>query len=192
MADQQLLQAARTGDVDAVRAEIAAGTDVEARDEHQRTPLLLAALGDHVDVARELVEAGADPNAQDDRRDSAFLATGVTGSVAMLEALLPANPDFTVTNRFGGIAIIPASERGHVDYVRAAARAGLNVNRLGWTALLEAVILGDGSRPYQEIVQILLDAGADANIPDNDGVTALRHAEAHGYAKIAEPLRPAT
>ncbi|MEV0052344.1 ankyrin repeat domain-containing protein [Saccharopolyspora shandongensis] len=195
MADQQLLQAARNGDVDAVRAAFAAGADVEARDEHQRTPLLLAALGDHVDVARELVKAGADPNAQDDRRDSAFLVTGVTGSVAMLEALLPANPDFTVTNRFGGISIIPASERGHVDYVRAAARAGLNVdhvNRLGWTALLEAVILGDGSRPYQEIVQILLDAGADANIPDHDGVTALRHAEAHGYTKIAEILRSAT
>ena len=51
--------------------------------------------------------------------------------------------------------LIPASERGHVAYVRRAVRTGIDanhVNDLGWTALLEAVILGDGSRPYQQIV----------------------------------------
>ncbi len=141
------------------------------------------------------MKAGADPNAQDGRRDSAFLATGVTGSVGMLEALLPANPDLTVTNRFGGVAFIPASERGHGDYVRAAVRTGIDVNHvddLGWTALLEAVILGDGSWPYQEIVQVLLDAGADPALADRDGVTALQHAENDCHAKIAEILREAS
>ena len=60
--------------------------------------------------------------------------------------------------------MIPASERGHVGYVRRVVRTGIDVNHvndLGWTAMLEAVILGDGSRPYQQIVRILLDAGAD-------------------------------
>ncbi|MER7082889.1 ankyrin repeat domain-containing protein, partial [Saccharopolyspora kobensis] len=153
-----------------------------------------AVHGDHVDVARELVAAGADPNAQDDRRDSPFLATGVTGSVEMLRVLLPAGPDFTVTNRFGGTALIPACERGHVDYVREAVRTGIDVdhvNDLGWTGLLEAVILGDGTRPYQRIVRILLDAGADPALPDRDGVTALRHAGNRGQAQIADLLRGA-
>ena len=82
----------------------------------------------------------------------------------MLEELLPAHPDLTIRNRYGGISVIPASERGHVDYVRRVVQTGIDVNHvndLGWTALLEAVILGDGSERYQEIVRILLAAGAD-------------------------------
>ncbi|WP_010312018.1 hypothetical protein [Saccharopolyspora spinosa] len=42
--DEQLLHAAHTGDIDGVRAALAAGDDVEAHGEQQRTPLLLAAL----------------------------------------------------------------------------------------------------------------------------------------------------
>ena len=77
--------------------------------------------------------------------------------------------------------MIPASERGHVDYVRRVVTTGIDVdhvNRLGWTALLEAVILGDGGEAHQEIVRILLAAGADPSIADGDGVTALEHARA--------------
>lgn len=43
----------------------------------------------------------------------------MTGSVAMMRALLPAGPDLKVTNRYGGVSLIPAAESGHVDYVRA-------------------------------------------------------------------------
>lgn len=191
--NRTLLAAAAHGDDAAVRTALAAGADVEARDAHRRTPLLLASLNDHVAVAETLVAAGADPNAQDERDDSAWLATGVTGSVEMMRALLPARPDLKVTNRFGGISVIPAAERGHVDYVRAVLReTDINVdhvNRLGWTALLEAVILGDGGRAHQEIVELLITAGATPDLPDGDGTTPLEHAERRGFAEIAGLLR---
>ncbi|MEV6966575.1 ankyrin repeat domain-containing protein [Hamadaea sp. NPDC051192] len=189
---ENLLSAAASGDTATVRRELAAGVPVDVRDGHRRTPLLLAALNDHVDTAKALLDAGADVDAQDDRNDSAWLVTGVTGSVAMLEALLPAGPDLTLRNRFGGISVIPASERGHVDYVRRVVQTGINVNHvndLGWTAMLEAVILGDGTRPYVEIVGILLDAGADPAIADKDGVTPLQHASERGYTDLAGLLR---
>jgi ankyrin repeat protein len=176
-----------------VQAALAAGAAVEARDGRRRTPLLLAALGDHVATAEVLVAAGADPDAQDDRLDSPWLVTGVTGSVAMMRALLPAGPDPTVVNRFGGVSVIPASERGHVDYVRAVLRETDidvdHVNRLGWTALLEAVILGDGGLAHQEIVELLITAGATPDLPDGDGVTPLQHAERRGFTEIAALLR---
>ncbi|MYW67927.1 hypothetical protein GTY65_28200 [Streptomyces sp. SID8379] len=188
-----LLEAAAQGDTETVRAALATGADPDPRDEHRRTPLLLAALHDHVPAAAELVRAGADPNAQDDRSDSPWLVTGVTGSVPMMRTLLPAGPDLKVTNRFGGISLIPASERGHVEYVRAVLRETDidvdHVNRLGWTALLEAVILGDGGRAHQEIVELLITAGATHDLPDGDGVTPLEHAERRGFTEIAGLLR---
>ncbi|MCM2391635.1 ankyrin repeat domain-containing protein [Streptomyces albipurpureus] len=189
----RLLEAARSGDADEVRAALDAGADVETRDGDGRSPLLLASLGDHVAVAHTLVAAGADPDAQDSRRDSAWLVTGVTGSVEMMRALLPAGPDMTVRNRFGGVSLIPASERGHVAYVRAVLSetdiAVDHINDLGWTALLEAVILGDGGVRHQQVVELLMAAGADVGIGDSDGVTALQHADRRGFREIATLLK---
>ncbi|MFI8874259.1 ankyrin repeat domain-containing protein [Streptomyces sp. NPDC055243] len=194
--DQRLLDAAHAGNAAEVRAAIDAGARVETRDTELRTPLLLAALGDHVEAAQVLVAAGADVDAQDHRADSPWLATGVTGSVAMLHVLLPAGPDLKLRNRFGGISVIPASERGHVAYVREVLRVTDidvdHVNDLGWTALLEAVILGDGGRAHQEIVELLLAAGATPGLADRDGVMPLAHAERHGFAEIAALLRDAS
>lgn len=193
--DAALLHAAEAGDADAAAVALRAGADIEARDERARTALLLAATFDRVAVAHLLVAMGADPDALDDRHDTPWLVTGVTGSVAMLEALLPANPDLTIRNRFGGLSPIPASERGHVDYVRRVVLTGVDldhVNDLGWTAMLEAVILGDGGVRHQEIVQILLDAGADPTIPDRDGMTPLQHAQQRGYDRLASILSGST
>lgn len=71
---------------------------------------------------------------------------------------------------------MPSSEKGYLKVVQAALRAGVpvdHVNRLGWTALLEAVILGDGGFLYQEIVLELMRAQADVTITDFSGKNAL-------------------
>lgn len=191
-ADASLLLAAQVGDADAVAVALRAGARIEARDQHGRTALLLAVTHDHLAAAEVLVALDADPDALDDRHDTPWLVTGVTGSVAMLETLLPANPDLTIRNRFGGLAPIPASERGHVDYVRRVVQTGVDidhVNDLGWTALLEAVILGNDGTDHQDIVRILLEAGANRGITDHDGVSPLQHAEQRDFQGIARLLR---
>ena len=66
-----------------------------------------------------------------------------------------------------------------------------HVNKLGWTALLEAIILGDGGPVHTEIVRLLVQGGADVNIADKDGVTPLTHAKRHGYTAIAQILQAA-
>jgi ankyrin repeat protein len=190
--DTRLLRAADDGGVVAVEAALADGADIETRDSRDRTALLLAVTRDHVDVATLLVKRGADVNAVDDQRDTPFLVTGVTGSVRMLDALLPGGPNTRMTNRFGGVSVIPAAERGHAEYVEAVLeRTDIDVNHvndLGWTALLEAVILGDGGPRHQDVVRILLASGADPTIADRDGVTALQHARNRGFTELVDLL----
>ncbi|MEU9705251.1 ankyrin repeat domain-containing protein [Streptomyces sp. NPDC047981] len=194
--DRLLLAAADRGDTAGVRAALDAGAHVDCRDSELRTPLLLAARADRVEVAVVLVAAGADPDARDSRADTPWLVTGVTGSVPMMRVLLAAGPDLTLTNRFGGTALIPAAERGHVGYVRAVLRETDidvdHVNRLGWTALLEAVILGDGGLAHEEVVELLITAGADPLLADHDGTGPLEHARRRGFAGIAGLLAAAT
>ncbi|MGJ9413376.1 ankyrin repeat domain-containing protein [Aeromicrobium sp. CF4.19] len=190
-ADRRLLRAAGDGDADEAALALRQGARLETRNDRDQTPLLVAAAADHLAVARLLVHLGGDPDALDARHDTPWLVTGVTGSVAMGRVILAAGPDLRIENRFGGLSPIPAGERGHADYVRWVSETDVDldhVNDLGWTALLEAVVLGDGSRPYQDIVSTLVDAGADRSITDRQGRTALDHARAEGFDEIVARL----
>ena len=188
----KLLQAARDGDTEQLRRLLGAGASARAADASGRTALTWAAKNDHVAGARALIAAGADPDPQDDQRNNALLVTGETGSVAMLREVLKAEPDLTRTNRYGGTALIPAADRGHLAYLRELLRTTKinvnHVNNLGWTALLEAVILGDGGPTHTEIVRELLAHGADRRIADRDGVTPLQHARQRGYTQMVKLL----
>jgi ankyrin repeat protein len=78
--------------------------------------------------------------------------------------------------------------------VRAILETGIDVdhvNNLGWTALLETVLLGDGDAAHVKILGMLLDAGADRSIADRDGVTALQHARSRGYDEMVRRLEAA-
>ena len=167
----------------------ASGADPNEADGTGRTAVTAAVYAGSAVVVRLLVDAGADVDRQDETRANAFLALGETGDVDVLDEVLRADPDVRRTNRFGGSALIPAADRGHVEMVRALLERTKvdvdHVNDLGWTALLEAVILGDGGPAHQQIVRLLLDHGADRSIADRDGGTPLEHARGSGYAEIA-------
>lgn len=188
-----LHDAARRGDAQALRRALASGASPDPRDAQGRTPLLIATIGNHPDAARALIEAGADVNAQADNRDSPFLYAGAEGRNEILRLTLP-KADLKSTNRYDGTALIPACHHGHVETVKLLLATGIDrdhVNRLGWTALLEAVILGDGSATYDAIIGLLLDARANPNIPDRDGVSPLAHARARGFQSIARRIAAA-
>ncbi|MBX3122024.1 MAG: ankyrin repeat domain-containing protein [Nitrospira sp.] len=189
--DQLLIAAAERNDVESVKRLLRDGAGVQARDAQGRTGLMAATYHNHVDVARVLIEAGSDVNAQDAMQNSPLLLAGASGYLDIVRMTLAARPDFTVYNRFGGTALIPACERGHVEVVKALLKTTIDVNhvnRLGWTALLEAILLSDGGTAHQEIVRLLLAAGANPNLADHDGATPLRHARQKGYRVISDLL----
>jgi uncharacterized protein len=71
--DAALLAAARTGHAGTVRDMIAAGANVNVKDEHGNTPLIEAARNGHDDVVRALLAAGADAKARNDDRKTALM-----------------------------------------------------------------------------------------------------------------------
>jgi ankyrin repeat protein len=188
--DQALIGTAGRGDLAAVERLIREGASVAARDSRGRTALLAATHGNHVAVARALIAAGADVNAKDDVQDSPFLYAGAEGRIDILKMTLP-TADLKSTNRYGGTALIPAAHHGHTEAVRILLGTAIDqdhVNRLGWTALLEAVILGDGGGVHTEIVRLLVEAGANVSLADKDGVTPLQHARRRGFREMTRIL----
>jgi ankyrin repeat protein len=190
--DARLHDAARVGDVDAIRVMLGQGQPIDAVDADGRTPVMVATVARQTEAVRVLVDAGADVDVRDNRLDNVFLYAGANGLLDNLRIANEAGADPALTNRFGGIALIPASERGHVEVVRyLLAESDVDVdhvNRLGWTALLEAIILSDGGPAHQEIVRLLLEAGADPDLADGDGVTPLAHARSRGFDEITALL----
>jgi hypothetical protein len=169
-----------------------AGKNLNARDGNGRTPLHVAAFKGQASAARALIAAGADPSLLDDQRYDAVTIAAVRDDVPTLKALLASGASAKlITSRYDGTALIAAAHLGHDGVVRELIAAGApldHVNNLGWTALIEAVVLGDGGPRHAETVRALLDAGADPRIADRQGVTPLQHARARGYAALVSLL----
>ena len=66
-----------------------------------------------------------------------------------------------------------------------------HVNNLGWTALMESIVLGNGGKDHTETLEALVKAGANVNIADRQGVTPLGHAKSRGYGEMVRILEAA-
>lgn len=167
-------------------------TTIERRDGHGRTPLHVAAFVRRADLVKLLIAHGADPDALDVDRYDAVTIAAVNDDEATLAALLEAGASARlVTSPYDGTALIAAAHLGHDGVVRRLIAAGApldHVNNLGWTALIEAVVLGDGGRRHLAIVDALLNAGARRDIADRQGATPLMLAERRGFTALAERL----
>ena len=190
-----LFAAAARGDAAEIAKLAAAGADVKARDDRGRTPLHVAAFAGRHDAMRALVKAGADPNALEGDRYDIVTIAAVANDVPTLETALKLGARATnVTSRYDGTALIAAAHLGHAEVVRVLieAKAPLDhVNNLGWTALIESIVLGDGGERHTATLAELVAAGANVNIPDRNGMTPLHLAEGQGYRTMVEILKQA-
>ena len=110
--DGPLHHAAAAGDLAAIAAALADGADVDGRGDGGRTPLLVATRARQPAAFRALLAAGADVDLQDDQLDNPFLYAGAEGILDILRLANEAGADPSITNRYGGIALIPASNAG--------------------------------------------------------------------------------
>jgi uncharacterized protein len=184
--------AAASGDVMGIAVAVAARINPNIRDGNGRTPLHVAAFRKQYAAVRALIKGGADPNALDRQRYDIVTIAGVADDLAMLKVALEGGASAkNVTSPYDGTALIASAHLGHVEIVKALIAAGApldHVNNLGWTALLEAIILGDGGAKHTEIARALVAAGANVNLADKAGITPLAHAKRRGYRDISSLL----
>jgi len=187
--DERYLASAAAGDLDGVASALADGADKNAVDHEEATAITRAARAGHFDVVRALIAEGVDIDAQDQTCSNAFLFGCITNQVELVKTMVEAGADLKRLTRMGGNGLTPAAEKGHIDVVRYLlenTRINVNLtNNLGWTALIETIILGDGGEVRQQIVQLLLDHGAKPEMTNEWGVLPADLARERGFTEIA-------
>jgi len=157
--DRLLILAAKANDPTRVRELIAAGGNVNAKDDIQDSAFLYAGAEGFNDVLQLTLAAGADVRSINRYGGTALIPASEHGHVETVRILIAAG--------------VP------VDHV----------NNLGWTAMQEAILLNNGGPNQQDVVRQLLAAGANPGIRDPQGRTALQNAERLGFAEIAALIR---
>jgi ankyrin repeat protein len=188
--------AAANGDVAEIEKLIAEGEKPDIQDANSRTPLIVAAYRKHHAAVQALLRLGANPNALDLQRFDIVTIAAVQNDLELLKIALAGGASArNITTQYKGTALMSAAHLGHVEIVRALieAKAPLDhVNAFGWTALIQAVVLGNGSKAHIDTVEALVKAGADVDFKDRQGATALVYARQRGYGDIVRILEPAT
>jgi ankyrin repeat protein len=188
-----LHRAAARGDAGEIRALLNLHADPNRRDPRGRTPLHVAAFFSHYEAIGALVAGGGDINALEVDRYDVITIAAVKDDARMVTLAIELGGDAkAITSRYDGTALIAAAHLGHVEVVRVLIAAGApldHVNNLGWTALMESVVLGNGGARHVATAMALVAAGVSRTIPDRDGITPLRHAEVRGYRAMVEALQ---
>ena len=186
------LRAVYNGNLSTTRQMIESGQPLDETDNSKRTAVHIAAFQSHDEILELLVESGADINALEYMQYDVITIAAVANDIDIMKLALRlgGNPK-NVTSLYEGTALIAAAHLGHAEVVRLLLEAGApvdHVNNLGWTALIEAVILGNGDDRYVNTVKHLLTHNANPDIPDRQGRTPLDHARSLGYQQLVELL----
>lgn len=189
---QNLHAAAHNGDVAQLESLLVPGVDLEARDSQGRTALHVAAFASHEEMLQRLARAGANLDALEGQAYDVVTIAAVANDYELLDLALKLGASVaTITSPYEGTALIAAAHLGHSAVVQRLIEAGApldHINNLGWTALIEAVVLGDGGPDHIATVDALVTAGADQRIADRQGVTPLVHARERGYSQMISIL----
>jgi ankyrin repeat protein len=190
------------------RLLIAAGAKANAANRYGVTPLTLAATNGNAALVEALLEAGAQPNVTVGDGETILMTAARAGSVETIKALVARGADVNAAEQWQGqTALMYAAVENHADAVKVLVELGANVNarskRLefpdfvfktagmiyavqpvgSWTPLMFAA--RDGAI---DAVRALAGSGADLNLLDPDGTTALTLAIINGHFDTAVAL----
>lgn len=171
-----LMVAAKEGDNERIRELIDKGADVNRSNNNGGTPIMYAALSGKPDTVSLLLERGARVDAVAENGWTALMIASVKGYVAVARLLLERGAEPNQADVYSWTPLMRAVYEQRLQMARLLARhRRTRVNQRGEngvTALHLAVVKGN-----VDIVKLLLAQGADPDIKDNSGRTALDFAK---------------
>ena len=173
-----VIEAAKSGEKEALRALVQKKVDVSAADADGSTALHWASYRDDLENADLLLRSGAKVNAITDLGVTALWTASQNGSARMVRRLLDAgaNPNLALVS--GETPVMVAARSGYPEVVELLASKGANVNvhgTRGQTALMWAV-----SQQHFDVVKVLLAHHADLNLR-SEVFTDVMAVPPHGY-----------
>jgi len=182
-----LLYAAREGLTDVAALLLAAGADIEQREANGIRPLLMALLNNQLGVAAQLLDAGAEVNAADFWGRTPLWAAVEYRNLDMNNR----EQDSPTTNNVERAALLPLIKRllelganvnAQTLEVPPPRKWLYSLNDVSWvdftgqTPFLRSAFSGD-----TEVMQLLLEHGADPNLATRAGTTPLMAAAGVGW-----------
>ena len=172
---------------------IAAGAEINVRNNKGLTPLAAAAFNGDEDSFALLLNEGAKPDVMDNSQKSAIVYAAAKGFIGIVRTLLSVGID--VNQRYGNELTVlmwaagysndvPPSDAAQMIRLLLQHEAELNLqDNRGWSAMMTAANMG-----HSEVVQILIEAGANVHLVARDGQTAANLASAGDHQDIMELL----
>lgn len=150
--------------------------------------IILAVKKGEVNTVQLLLQQGADVNTTDDRGNSLLMLSITMEYQDIFELLLSKGADTTITDAGGRSPLLLALFMDKIDFVKYFLAKGyikgINMkDTTGKSPLMIAVAKG-----YTDIVNQLIELGANVKDADNEGVTPLMYAVKLNYSEIAEML----
>ncbi len=174
---KSMMEAVMRASFDEVKAAVAAGADIEQRDQSGNTPLMLATLGigNDADIVAFLLKKGASLEAVDNNKCTALCHAAKNHSFATARLLLEAKANPNVSDQQGNTPLMLAvSPYDRAELVQMLLEYGADINATNSvreTALNNAAISNSTTT-----LKVLIDAKADINIPDLINYTPLHSA----------------
>jgi ankyrin repeat protein len=164
---------------------LAAQAPVQLTPEEQA--LMEAAYTGDLEEVRRLVVDGTSIDFVDVERRGPLMFAAFNGHAVVVEFLLDAGAEIDKKDSNGRTALMYASSGPFAETVDLLLVRGAEVNVQGtlegFTPLMTAAAEG-----LADVARILLDAGADRDITDVDGDTALSFAQQNGHTEVVELL----
>ncbi|KAI9698833.1 MAG: hypothetical protein M1820_007340 [Bogoriella megaspora] len=178
------------GESKVVKLIMAIGMDIDMLDDFGYSPLLLASQQGHFDVVKALLENGAKPDIANELGRSSLSYACESGNSALVEMLLEsgASPDSPLGGEiFQPTPIYHAARLANDRIIEMLIEKRANVNVTSGSPFRSALSVA-AQQESESKVKLLLDAGADFTIEDEDEKSALHHAAAQGSENIVRLL----
>jgi ankyrin repeat protein len=170
-----------------VKALIAAGEDMNARDKFGETLLHMAAVRGYQEIASMLIAGGADVNAKDERGMTPLHAAAWSGHKETATLLLSKGSGINAKDEDGVTPLHVSALSGNIETMVLLINSGAEINaknQNGMTPLHAAALTGQ-----KEAVKLLIEKGADVRAQNDKGVTPLQMAFHNGHESIVELMR---